>query len=383
MLRSAGDHPFSFPLGSVAQLFVMRLPVKAESEWKTSEEVAVMDDPMGLGPVKSFTMSSMQYGMHYGYYPGGRNVPGVLLVRQNVESEITNSTATTVSVWQKTTITSPLLAGNEPRISASGQGTKVFDVQGGFLRSAQMQYEALLNTESSTRRTTARFQVELLEGKEREAVLMPMTDRPVLDAATGQYVSRKLTGEDLQNVFNDLKSDSDVKRRAATARWQSSEIVDPPQAIVDFMTNHLFSSDTMMKMVAVKMVADFGSNERVPELLRLLKSGDSFNRNNVIQALGRLKDPRAIAPLVDCIAKGDSDSHAAKAALVKFGAEAEDAVLVLLKENHSQTKRTACEILQEIGTAKSIAPLKEVVGTSDQYTSNAAAEALRVIQSRQ
>jgi len=117
-------------------------------------------------------------------------------------------------------------------------------------------------------------------------------------------------------------------------------------------------------------------------LLRLLKTGESSASWAAIRGLGRLKDPRAIEPLVQSVAAGDSEAHMAATALENFGPAAEDPVLGLLKEKHSATKRAACGILRKIGTQKSLGPLKELIGDADSFLSSTAAEAVRAIQSR-
>jgi HEAT repeat protein len=76
------------------------------------------------------------------------------------------------------------------------------------------------------------------------------------------------------------------------------------------------------------------------------------------------------------------EAHQAASALREIGPEAEAAVLRLLKEKHLETKREACNILRQIGTRKSIDPLREAMLAPDQMLSQAATEAVRAIQSR-
>lgn len=384
MLRVSGDCPLPVPLGSVAQLFAPQLPTKAESKWETVDDVAVLDEPLGLGPTKGFGWMQNNYAMMSSYMPGGprNNMGAILVVSQRTKAELQSATATTATFQQRLGLDSPLLIGSEPRLSASGQGTWTFDVAGGFLRAAEMEFQALLNSDSSTRRSSSKLKIQLLEGKEREAALAALNTRQTIDPATGQVVSRKLAGDELQKVFEDLQSDDDNKRRNAANRLANSELSNPPQALVNYLTNYLFDSESPLRFAAVKVVADFGTIEQVPDLLRLLKTSDGSTSWSAIRGLGRLKDPRAIEALIECVAAGDSEAHTAASALENFGPAAEDPVLGLLKEKHTSTKRAACGILRKIGTQKSLAPLKELIGEADFSLSNTASEAVRAIQGR-
>ncbi len=384
LLRVSGDFPLPVPLGSVAQLFVPLLPPKAESKWEFSDEGSVLDEPYGFGPSKSFGLTQSQYGMLQAYTPGSPfgSVSAVVTVFHRTKSELTNATSSTAMFRSTLAVDSPLLLGNEPRISASGEGEWSFDFAGGFLTASEMEYKVLLNSDSSTRRNTIKSKIKLLEGKEREVALASQQERQSIDPATGQAVSRNLSGEDLAKLTDDLKSDDDARKRSAANRIVISKLIDPPPGFVNYMTNYLFDSESPIRAAAAKVVADFGTAQNVPDLLRLLKASDGTVSWSAMRGLGRLKDPRAIQPLIEYVARGGSDSHTAATALENFGPAAEDQVLELLKEKHSDTKRAACGVLRKIGTVKSIEPLKQVMADADTFLSNAASEALRAIQSR-
>jgi HEAT repeat protein len=70
-------------------------------------------------------------------------------------------------------------------------------------------------------------------------------------------------------------------------------------------------------------------------------------------------------------------------ALVHIGSAAEPAVLALLKEKNIETRMQACTVLKQIGTKKSLGPLKDLTLNPSKELSEAAAEACRSIQSRE
>ena len=91
----------------------------------------------------------------------------------------------------------------------------------------------------------------------------------------------------------------------------------------------------------------------------------------------------AAEPLAALIASGSSDAYQAVEALSKIGSDAEDAVLPLLQEKHNETKRQACKVLKDIGTKKSLEPLRELMLSTDRSLSDSAGEAVRAIMARQ
>jgi HEAT repeat protein len=384
MLRTSGDFPLPVPLGSLAQLLVPRLPGKAEAKWEFFEELPVLDEPLGLGPARGLGSMQNSYTMMSGVgMPGMRNnLSAVLVVSQTTKAELKDTSATTATIQQRQVLDSPLLLGLEPRTSAKLEGYWKFDVVGGFVSRVDSEFQALLNSESSTRRGRGSLKIQTLEGKDRDAALAAQNPRQTIDPATKQVVSIQLTGEALQQVFADLQSNDDTKRIDAAMRLTSSEVVDPPQALIDYLTNYLFDAESALgslRSAAAKMVADFGTTANVPDLLRLLKSDCAWS---AIRGLERLKDPRAIGPLVECVAAGNFEAQPAASALESFGPAAEDQVLTLLNERHTRTKLTACNILQKIGTKKGIEPLRELLLHSDHWLRKAASEAVQAIQAR-
>lgn len=383
VLRVAGDYPLPIPLGTLAQAFVEPLPAKSDSRWETTDNLAVLDEPLSLGPAAAFP-STQPYGMspYYGGPFGSRgNVLALVPIARKVRCEIKSTTAGQVTIAKRLSLDSFLQFGSEPRISASGEGEFVLDQETGLLRRAELQCKAVANTDTVTRRTTVTLKIKLLEGAEREAALQPP---PAGQSTPGQTTRpKKLTGEEIQKLMEDLKSDDIGVRTTAASKLQTAELSEVPPGLLDLMTGFLSGNDTSLRSTAARVIADYGTSEQVPTLLKLLKESESFNRYTVIRGLGRLKDKRAAEPLAALIASGGSDGHQAVEALSKIGPDAEDAVLPLLKERHNETKRQACKILKDIGTKQSLEPLRELMLSPDRMLSEAASEAVRAIMARQ
>ena len=378
VLRAAGDYPLPIPLGTLAQLFVEPLSAKAEARWEITEELAVLDEPLALGPAVLF-LPAQPYGMPYysGPYNPSRNAIAGVAVTRKLRYESKSTASDTVTLAKRLSLDSGLLVGAEPRISASGEGEVVLDRESGLLRRAELSCKAVSNTETVTRRTTTTLRVKLLEGAEREAAWHPPPQ-----TAT-RPMQAKLNGAEIQKLMEDLKCTDAGARLTAASKLQTSELLEAPPALLELMVGFLTDEDASLRAAAVKILADYGTAEHVPALLKLLKDGDSSSRYAAIRGLGRLKDKRAAEPLAALLASGGSDAHQAVEALTKIGPDVEDAVLPLLKERHNDTKRQACNVLKAIGTKKSLALLRDLMLNTDRMLSEAAAEAVRAILTRE
>ena len=149
--------------------------------------------------------------------------------------------------------------------------------------------------------------------------------------------------------------------------------------------------DDSVRHAALTVLANHGVKEHVPLLIKALNDPDAGMRATIAKGLGRIKDPRASEPLASLLAAGQSDQpyyrpsreSAAAEALVHIGEPAEPAVLALLKEKNIETRCQACNILKQIGTKKSLGPLKDLTLYPSKELSEAAAEACRSIQGRE
>jgi HEAT repeat protein len=314
------------------------------------------------------------------YYSGPANPRGgvaVLTVTRKIRYELKSDTADQTVIRKKLGLDSRIQSGTEPRVSASGEGEFVFDRQSGFIRSSTMQFKDVLNGENITRRPAGSVRVTRLEGEERETALRASADRQT------DRPARKLTSDEVQKIMDDLKSNDPAARMAAASKLQTSELTEAPAALLELMTGLLPDTDMSVRMAAAKVIADYGTAEQVPALLKLLRSSDTSARWAAIRGLGRLRDKRAAEPLAALLASGGSDGYQAVEALTKIGPDAEDAIIPLLKEKHIDTRRQACTVLKQIGTQKSMEPLRALLLDPDPMVNSAAAEAIREISTRQ
>jgi hypothetical protein len=377
VLREAGDRALPIPLGSVIHALLEPLPESpSASRWESSDESTVMDYPLWVGPALGF-YSPQPFGPPFFMNSGPRQTMAVLVVSRHVDCRVTAVTPETKTIHKHLSLVSLLKLGSEPRVSATGDGDLVFDGAAGLFKNIEMQYSTASATETTSRNAKVGIKCHLLGGAELTASLAPPAPPPPPPLS-------KPTADELQTVIADLQSADVGTRRDAAGRLRNAELTSPPPELFKLMASLCVDSDNSIRQSAANFLKTYGTTNEVPALLKLLKDSDWETHRTAVKALGRIKDERAIEPLIDDLARGMSPvQQEAVAALVNIGSPAETAVLQMFKERNLETRRQACRLLQQIGTSKSIDPLKDLVSDPDQSLSQAAVEALRAIKFRE
>ena len=374
--RDGGDYVLAVPLGKLVQSIFEPLPAKSGNE-ETSDIVAVLDDPLWLGPAESFLntrMNGQPMAMRFNMgYP--QQTPAILAVSRHASTRAKNSAAGTVEMHKHTTLESFTRTGTDSRLAATSESDFTFDRNAGILAKIETQSDVSSQTETTSRQAKVTFKARLLAGDELAAALAP----PPPPAPP-----RKLTGADLEKISADLRSPDTDTRRAALRQFNGADVETPSDEFIALVATMALDPDSFVHMTTANFLSHHATTNEVPVLLKLLKDTDWSARQNATKALGRLKDERAIQPLADLIARnGNMFGQDISAALINIGAPAEKAVLSLLNERNAETQRQACIILQQIGTTSSLDALQRLVGDSEQQTSQAAVEAIRAIKQRQ
>jgi HEAT repeat protein len=138
-------------------------------------------------------------------------------------------------------------------------------------------------------------------------------------------------------------------------------------------------SDRGLRSDVAKVLATLAGPDNVLALVRFLELEDFFGRNEVWDALAKLKDPRSAEIFASYLTK---DRDRAARALIDLGPPAEKAVQKYLSHNDAGIRRKACEILQEIGTKASGRALTTLTQDSNQEVAQAAFNALQAIRRR-
>jgi HEAT repeat protein len=112
-----------------------------------------------------------------------------------------------------------------------------------------------------------------------------------------------------------------------------------------------------LRPLAARALDKWGTRDALLMLVTALADADVLKQERAKEMLGILKDPAAVDPLADLAEKGNT---AAVDALAAMGPVAEDGALRLLNCADPAVQLAAVRALGEIGTSRSIAPLRAV-----------------------
>lgn len=191
----------------------------------------------------------------------------------------------------------------------------------------------------------------------------------------------------LSQALIDLKSTNMwARKKAVEDLGRAQPTADTRDAVALALEPTLSDSDHWVRQGAIKAMGIWGTKESVPALLKIVKSDDVFTRKAALEALGKLKDERGVAPVVEGLASIHTRAEASKA-IKDMGSIAETEVAKLLKGNDIWVRAEACKLLKEIGTDKSLPALQKIVNDTDihvrVHVAPSAKEAIRDIKERQ
>jgi len=135
------------------------------------------------------------------------------------------------------------------------------------------------------------------------------------------------------------------------------------------------------KSKAIRGLVVWGGQFSAPILIKMLESGDRFVANDVIRALGELKDPRAVAPVAERL-KDIRYRDAAAAALRSIGPPAEDALIEIAPTTDPQLCLLAVNLLGDVGTPKSFDVLRKGMRSRNPAVQEASRSAMAKINGR-
>ena len=383
VLRETGDQALPIPLGQLMNSLLEKFPEEPVSQWSEDRDVFVLDEPVFQGPADSFLPSSRFQPTFF--YPGrqGHGPQGVLTARQKTKAQVTEVTPDTVRFEKTVNLDSYLLTGTDPRITATGQCKTVFDRSNGCPRSVEWNCTMVAVTEDLSRRSVLTLRWEMLEGAERAAALIPpppvSAEKPALAAAR------------VASLMEQVHSDELGKRQSALIELSNGRLTNAGPEILHEMASLADDSDEMIRRGALTILANYGGPDEIPVLIKELGEAPQGVGTLILRALGRLKDPRTAAPLAEFLASGQNDQqfyqpdhvNEVAEALIKIGPASETPTLAVLKEKNVQTRIQACLVLKQIGTKKSLHPLKELALSPDKALSDAATSASHSIENRE
>ena len=170
----------------------------------------------------------------------------------------------------------------------------------------------------------------------------------------------------------DLLKDPDwvVRREAAITLGEMGD-----ERCVEPLANALRDGDWQVREVAIDGLGQIGSPS-VEVLLKLLRDWDV--RKSAILALGKIRDERVLEPLMQQL-RNDEFMEDATDALVNLGEPSLPGLIKALKDKEELVRKQAVIALGRIKSPEAIDPLIEMLQNKDWFTRLTAAAALEAI----
>jgi HEAT repeat protein len=175
----------------------------------------------------------------------------------------------------------------------------------------------------------------------------------------------------------ELASDDSYKRRiSASTLGYLHEM--PVEVLLDMLND----TDYGIRTIAVRFLGKIRDNRAVLPLIKLLKDKDKSLRAVIISALGAIGDKRAVPDLIRCLkARNFTVRRNAFAAIVDIGdVRAVPTLIGCLEHRNWDVRHSAVKALGELRDARAVIPLeKRLYNDYIRNVIQAAAEALRKI----
>jgi len=193
-----------------------------------------------------------------------------------------------------------------------------------------------------------------------------------LTEATQEVVLEEEKIKDEIDIQIDLLKDPDwvVRREAAITLGEMGD-----ERCVEPLAAALRDGDWQVREVAIEGIGQIGS-PAVDVLLKLLRDWDV--RKSAIMALGKIRDERVLEPLMQQL-RNDEFMEDATDALVNLGEPALPGLIKALKDKEELVRKQAVIALGRIKSPEAIDPLIEMLQNKDWFTRLTAAAALEAI----
>jgi hypothetical protein len=143
---------------------------------------------------------------------------------------------------------------------------------------------------------------------------------------------------------------------------------------------HATGTDHFNVIEAIKALANWRDDAGVRAMVHVIeRSDDVFARREAIQQLARLREASAAPAIAQRLA---DDWPEAEKALRSMGDVAEPAVIAMLKSGDDRIRKTACEVLRDIGGQAALDAMLALPADPETFVRMAATEAMEKIAER-
>jgi hypothetical protein len=197
--------------------------------------------------------------------------------------------------------------------------------------------------------------------------------------AAPPHAAAKTGDPGMDRLLFDLEAVDGAIRKAATDRLIGMKPNQHRAVVAKRLAEQLPVVEPFDREPLIRALGVWATAAEVPTLIQLLDSPEIHIRNVTLDALGKLRDGRAVKPVVRCFKALNTRWHSEQA-LKALGHMAEREVLALLEQPDQDLWVPAIYVLAEIGTEQSLPALREA---NKQFEMKGVAEgAMTAIQKR-
>jgi S1-C subfamily serine protease len=280
--------------------------------------------------------------------------------------------------------------GGQPWMVIRGSGNLVFDLT--RCVPASLEYQAVIerNDEDGSLKLPVTVRYSL---RDRDEVLRERQQAAAERAAREEQMQRESTIPDpmlIDQILQEIrKAEGAFGAYTRFDRLSSIAIVPEKRAdVLRAITNHLGNSNSTVRDYAVNALCHWATAAEIDQIKLVLENKDKqfsdSSKSTLACVLLRLGSETDRVAVLDMLDETYSIRREVKFALIELGPAVETIVLQLVeKSNDDSVRDDMLEVLQKIGTAKSIPLLEKLAADNKFIYAFAAKEALDAIRARQ
>lgn len=188
-------------------------------------------------------------------------------------------------------------------------------------------------------------------------------------------------GTDLESVLATLGSGDALPQRLALQQLAGMTPGDQRERVTKAITGALDSTDSFVRMLAVKALKAWYTPEALPRLLTALEDPAVAVRLEALRSVTDIQDERVLEAVARTYGRQGHRIFAQQYLLAQ-GAKAEAAIIQMLTDNDWIVRYDACQLLAKIGTRRCQPALAAAAGDANPQVKQAAQSALQALSSR-
>lgn len=367
VLDSRGGAPLPYLLGDLAELVIEPLPQAEQMTW------TVQGDP-GIAVVSA----------HYPYcrYPRAAFREGIPANEKTVYT-VMEATGKLLIISKHYEMTSAATLGGKPRIEGTGDGKLKFDTERGAFASLDYDIRITVRDTNKTEETPLHLSYRLLSEQDIAEAEKEAKQAKEQARKAKQEKDRPLTDQELETALSDLTSDDAELVAAAAKLFAEKKPKSPNPKVAKALEKILLKDESVRHRTDAAMaLKNWSTSENIPALIKAA-TDDRWPpvKSSAIEALCNYTPKEAIKPVAQQMINMQTRGAAVKF-LKAIGPDAEDAVLALIDYKDAWVRAEVCQLLESIGTKKSIPALEKAVSDESWMVNGNARKALAVVKLR-